>query len=228
MTQNEGAMKSLRCTLEFDEETMHPVHRRLTNDEALVREYLLHANRSRDGADTLLFYVEGDRDVFASILDDTDRIRKYDITTAGEDAHFAYIRDSPSEFDMELESTFDVPGLLVVPPIEFWSDGTARLTVVGEPEALNSVIDDIPAEVRLDIDHIGEYDSASVVPGVDLTSRQLEAVEIAHQLGYYEVPRRGTVEEVAERLGCTPATASEHLRKAEQKVMGSLVDRTPG
>ncbi|NEU57192.1 helix-turn-helix domain-containing protein [Halorussus sp. MSC15.2] len=53
------------------------------------------------------------------------------------------------------------------------------------------------------------------------TERQQEAVETAVAVGYYDVPRTATHEDVAAELACAPSTASEHLRKAESKVLQS-------
>ncbi|MFD1515154.1 helix-turn-helix domain-containing protein, partial [Halomarina rubra] len=56
-----------------------------------------------------------------------------------------------------------------------------------------------------------------------LTTRQTEAVVAAVRVGYFATPRTGTVADVASTLDCSPATAAEHLRKAQAKVMQALV-----
>lgn len=57
-----------------------------------------------------------------------------------------------------------------------------------------------------------------------LTDRQLEALRTAMDAGYYEWPREETGEELAAALGITPPTFAEHLRTAERKLLGLLVD----
>ena len=52
-----------------------------------------------------------------------------------------------------------------------------------------------------------------------LTERQHEVLRAAHEGGYYEWPRDATAEELAEDLGITAATFSQHLRAAEQKLI---------
>lgn len=59
------------------------------------------------------------------------------------------------------------------------------------------------------------------VTAATLTARQREAVEAALSLGYYDIPREASYEDVAEAMGCAPSTAAEHLRKAEGKLVGS-------
>jgi hypothetical protein len=217
-------MKSLRCTVHIDESAMHPVHRRLTNDDALVRDALLHGHRAGDGPDTLMFYVEGDREAYVDALESTDRVVDYEVTPLTEEACYAYVREHASDFDAELQGAFELPGLLVVPPVEFRSDGTARLTVVGEADALQTALESVPAAARADVEKVREYGGPPASPGVDLTDRHREAVAAALEVGYYEVPRQGSVEAVARRLDCAPGTASEHLRKAERAAMAATVE----
>lgn len=53
--------------------------------------------------------------------------------------------------------------------------------------------------------------------------RQREVLNVAFERGYYEIPRETTLEEVADEIGITKTTASNHLRKAERRVIGFLV-----
>lgn len=55
--------------------------------------------------------------------------------------------------------------------------------------------------------------------GKQLTDRQSEALTAAHEAGYYAWPREVTAEALAESLGISPATFTEHLRAAEQKLV---------
>jgi len=52
-----------------------------------------------------------------------------------------------------------------------------------------------------------------------LSKKQLEVYSYACRKGYYDWPRKITVEEIAENLGTDGSTAREHLRKAERKIM---------
>lgn len=205
---------------------MHPVHRRLTDDDALVRDELLHGHRSDSGPDTLLFYVEGDREAYVEALEATESIVHYEVTPLDEESCYAYIREDASPLDAELQEAFLGPGLILVPPVEFRSDGTARVTVIGEPDRLQAALEDVPAEATVEVDRITEYDGTHG-DGATLTDRQQEAVAAALSVGYYDVPRSGSLEAIAERLDCSPGTASEHLRKAERAVLSRAIDREP-
>ncbi len=57
----------------------------------------------------------------------------------------------------------------------------------------------------------------------DLTGKQMEALSKAYDYGYYSTPRRNTTESISATLGISRSTYEEHLRKAENKVIESLM-----
>lgn len=56
-----------------------------------------------------------------------------------------------------------------------------------------------------------------------LTARQLEILERAHEMGYFERPRRANASEVADALDIDPSTFSEHLARAQLKLFEDLL-----
>ena len=56
----------------------------------------------------------------------------------------------------------------------------------------------------------------------ELTAKQAEAIAQALELGYYQVPKKVSTEQLAERNGVPRTTFEEHLRKAESKVLRAL------
>ncbi|NKE36667.1 XRE family transcriptional regulator [Natronococcus sp. JC468] len=53
----------------------------------------------------------------------------------------------------------------------------------------------------------------------DLTERQLAALRLALESGYYEQPRKTSLRDLAERTSVARSTYEEHLRKAENKLL---------
>ncbi|OAQ51098.1 hypothetical protein HTG_19171 [Natrinema mahii] len=53
----------------------------------------------------------------------------------------------------------------------------------------------------------------------NLTDRQLAALRLALESGYYEQPRKTSLRELAERTSVARSTYEEHLRKAENKLL---------
>jgi len=56
-----------------------------------------------------------------------------------------------------------------------------------------------------------------------LTPKQMDAVLKAHRYGYYSSPRQITTDSIARGIGLSRSTYEEHLRKAENKLVASLV-----
>jgi len=66
-------------------------------------------------------------------------------------------------------------------------------------------------------------DTASVLQQ-QLTEKQRTALEVAYLGGYFEWPRTSTGQEIADRLGISPATLTQHLRTAERKFFDAVFD----
>jgi len=47
-------------------------------------------------------------------------------------------------------------------------------------------------------------------------------LDVALDCGYYEVPRQATHRDIAEQLGVSPPTVSEHLQKIEARMFGTI------
>jgi len=85
---------------------------------------------------------------------------------------------------------------------EFWQRNASfqlhRLTRQGEPES----------------------------PGDGLTDSQREALRVAYERGYFEIPRRASLEDVAGELGISASSASERLRRAQTQLIEEAVATT--
>ncbi len=57
-----------------------------------------------------------------------------------------------------------------------------------------------------------------------LTDKQRAALETAYYAGFFDWPRTSTGQEIADRLGVTPSTFSQHLRAAERKFFDTVFD----
>jgi len=56
-------------------------------------------------------------------------------------------------------------------------------------------------------------------PGEGLTDRQQEALRIAYERGYFDIPRKASLEDVAEELDVAPSSVSERLRRAQTQLI---------
>ncbi|MFC6722289.1 helix-turn-helix domain-containing protein [Halobacteriaceae archaeon SHR40] len=57
-----------------------------------------------------------------------------------------------------------------------------------------------------------------------LTDRQREVLEAAYEMGYFERPKEANATEVAEELGITQSTLTEHLMTAQRKLLDDILE----
>jgi predicted DNA binding protein len=68
-----------------------------------------------------------------------------------------------------------------------------------------------------------DTEDLTLVDRSKLTPRQLEVLETAHEMGYFERPRRANATDVADELDINPSTFGEHLSAAERKLLDDLL-----
>ena len=110
-------------------------------------------------------------------------------------------------------------------------DGTLTLVFhAADFEELQTTVQDLRDRFpQLDVKRFvrapdGEVGTENVlVDRGKLTARQLEIVETAHAMGYFDRPRRANATEVAAELDISPSTFSEHLAAAQRKLLGELL-----
>lgn len=60
-------------------------------------------------------------------------------------------------------------------------------------------------------------------PADALTDRQRDALATAHAMGYFEIPRDATLEEIADELDISPPALSERLRRAQDRLLDDVL-----
>lgn len=95
------------------------------------------------------------------------------------------------------------------------TDGMATWEFTTSQDRLSSLSTHLQASgMEYQVDYIG-YDGARTgVTGPNLTERQSEVFTAAYELGYFEVPRNASIEDVAAEIDVTKSTASDTLRRA--------------
>jgi hypothetical protein len=109
----------------------------------------------------------------------------------------------------------------------------SRLRISGETLVASAVGEDsdvekLVAEIRhfgsaVRIVRIGRPRGLGTDPLQDLTARQRSTIQLAHAMGYYDIPRKGSTEEIARILGMDKGTVGEHLRRAEKHLIDRLL-----
>jgi predicted DNA binding protein len=132
-----------------------------------------------------------------------------------------------------IESYLAKHDCLLLPPLRYERGGKVVRVITLDPENMTRFYQDIQESFRVDVQSKREIDAISqeqpmlsvesLVP--DLSERQQEAIKMAWEAGYYEIPRETTTEKLATRMDIDRRTFEEHLRLAEKKFIGALVKR---
>lgn len=102
-----------------------------------------------------------------------------------------------------------------------------EVTVVGQHDALSDRVSDYEDIARVRLRSLGAYEGPSEALDA-MTERQREVLEIARDLGYFEVPRAVTTEEIAAELEVSPSTLREHLQRAQRNVVYAVLGPRDG
>ncbi|PSP74922.1 DNA-binding protein [Halobacteriales archaeon QS_1_68_20] len=213
-------MKYLRVTATPDPDAAPELFRLLATSPAVDEARLLTWNFSdRDGV-TMLYAVNGDEQAFVETLSEVPEVVDADVTSEDEGRFYVLaevVPDATALFSGIFE-TLSKLQLLVLTPVVY-RDGRAHAKVVGQADEVQASLNDLPSAIDVSVHEIGERGFERDDLAAALSDRQREAVLVALGLGYYEQPREATHEDVARELGCAPSTASEHLQKAEAKLV---------
>jgi predicted DNA binding protein len=71
---------------------------------------------------------------------------------------------------------------------------------------------------------MSDLNFSPISPLNQLTEKQRDVLITAYKMGYYDVPRRGSSQDIAKKLGLVDATVVEHLRKAEQRLIRHIIE----
>jgi hypothetical protein len=102
-------------------------------------------------------------------------------------------------------------------------DHGATISLAGSQDDISETIQAYQqAGASTDLRRLGGYESRDR-PADELTDRQREVIETAWEMGYYEVPRGVSSEEIADELDLDPSTVTEHLQRAERNLLGQVL-----
>lgn len=222
-------MKYLDLRLRQPDWMLHPMQEFIRHEDVVRYEELRSWNLQPEaGLEYVLFYVEAEPEPYREAIDGVDTVVDYRIAPIDDRSLHVWACQETRPEVSHWRGAFADRRLVVVPPVRFDDDAAMGMTLVGEGADLQAVLEDLPASIEATVDEIGTYDRrGGTVAGV-LTDRQLEAVAAALRVGYYEVPRDGTLADVAARLDCAESTASVLLRRAERDLFRRVLERYGG
>lgn len=208
----------VRITARGSAGDIHPMYGVMTEAAFVERATAIQWNYTGEALG-ILHYVVGDTDALESAMQEIPEVVGYDMERIDDSSCYVYVRDATTDALQELFSPISSGGLVVVPPIEYEPDGSVVFSIFGPDDELQAAIESVSVPVDVTIEAVGGLAGTTAAVEALLTDRQREVVETAVELGYYDIPRTASQEEIAIELDCAPSTTAEHLRKAESRVL---------
>lgn len=190
-------------------------------DPAVKGEAIQYINLLDDGTGVGLYQLRGDLEQGMEALKVNPDVLACEESEASEG--LVYVHFQANALMTDLLSLLRRYEIVVDWPMEYTDQGGLRVTMLGEDKKIREALTGIPDEIQITLEGIGEYHPDMRQFASLLTDRQQELLELAINEGYYEMPRRATLSDLADRANISAGTVGEHLRKIETKVIMELV-----
>ncbi len=200
-----------------------PVLRTSTERDSGLHLTLEDQTMTVDGSLHLVLRVTGEAsNEFTSVLDTDETISRWTLigTTDTESLYRIRLTEETSR-SMDYHSWTD--GRAVCLPMEWGIDGWTMSAYLPDRSVLHEfALGCERNDVQFDLLKIATISCFNDLHQFGLTDLQAETLRTAYHAGYYSVPRRSTLEEVAELLGVSHQAVSERLRRG----IKTLVEHT--
>jgi predicted DNA binding protein len=175
----------------------------------------------RSDGNVLLRFSAPVDEALTTALDDDDDIRYLHRTRHDGTTNYRCLSKHPCVVHELVDAGF------LVESMRYRRGGaTMRGAVVGH-DVLRGVMEAAGRTVGVtlrQVSPLGSDDHEPVERRWNLTAAQAEAVRVAYDAGYFELPRTTTAGEVAAELGISKSAFLERLRRAQASVFGSLFE----
>ena len=212
-------MQRVEFAVTYPADQAHPIHRAVRTTTGVSRAELLIWGPT--GRVTSLLWFDCDPDVARELLGAVDAATTELI---GEDGGtYAFLEQETYELDTAVLGVVADAQVVFLPPVVFSESGVATVEAVGSRAALGRLYEALDERVPTTIQRVRPFERGRT--SGPLTDRQRAALEAATAVGYYDVPRTGSVADVAAELDCAHSTAGELLRRAEAALVSHAVER---
>lgn len=214
-----NSMKRIQCSVTYPEQLLHPLHQKLMETESVTRAELLMWSPTEDA--TTLLWCDSDQAAAKRVIETIDSLLVSNLVE-DIDGTYAFLQQDDYEFSAVLLDMITESQVIFLPPVVFLDTGDVQFEAVGETAALNAFHDELSEIGELTIEQVQEFERKNSPSR--LTDRQQAALDAAVSVGYYTVPREGTIADIAAVLDCSTSTAGELIRKAEAAVVQNHVE----
>lgn len=149
-------------------------------------------------------------------LDSLEYVTEWEHISSTDDRHLYVIAFDAPALSEEIENPMD--GLVGTCDPEI-GDRETTLSLVGSQEAITETISEYENDgVTPELRKLGGY-AGQQRPLDRLTDRQREVIQTAYDMGYYEVPREVSTEDISAEFDLDSSTVAEHLQRAERNLL---------
>ncbi len=95
----------------------------------------------------------------------------------------------------------------------------ATMELVGPQQTISKALREYEeAGISVELANLSDYEGSTKTFDV-LTDRQLEVIQTAYNVGFYEIPREASTEDIAIELNIDTSTVAEHLQRAVRNLL---------
>lgn len=207
-------MKRVQFSVGFPDRVVHPLHEQVVAETPVARAELVMWSPTAEA--TALVWCDGDRAATEAAVSTVDSLLARAFVE-GPDGTYAFLQQEGYEFAPALLDLVAASRVIFLPPVVFRETGAVRFEAAGVRESLGAFHESLAELGDVTVEAVHEFERRTAPSR--LTERQRAALETGVSVGYYEVPREGSVTDVADALDCSRSTAGELLRKAEAAVI---------
>ncbi|APW97348.1 bacterio-opsin activator [Halobiforma lacisalsi AJ5] len=180
--------------------------------EAGVRELELLEDEGTGGVSQIEVETRFDEDR----LDRIESVEDWEFITEKDDSYLYLLEVTALEMPETASVDHDDLVGMCDPTV---SDRGMLLSLVGSQESIRAMLRNFEeAGIAPDLHKLGEYEGGQRTLDA-LTDRQLDVLQTAYDMGFYEVPREASIDDVADEMGLDDGTISEHLQRAERNLL---------
>jgi hypothetical protein len=179
-------------------------------------------------SDCQVLEISADETPTEQLLDDVDQLGTVLHKSVDESGHHVVTQSCLCSLDASILDRFETHNCLYQSPT-IYRQGWEHYTVIAfDEDDIRSLLSDLRED--RDIELLSKTEIAekqiphSMLAPVDTlfdstTDRQLAALQLALERGYYEQPRKTSLRALADQTSVARSTYEEHLRKAENKLL---------
>lgn len=165
---------------------------------------------------TCIPQVEVEEQLDPNELDELACIDQWELVTEKDDTYLYLLELTATELP---RSTTDDHDALIGNCDTTMTDRGVLLSLIGSQEAIRDMLRNYEgAGVTPDLCKLTQYEGEENMLDA-LTDRQLEVIETAYKMGFYDLPREASTEDIGGELDIDAATVSEHLQRAERNLL---------